>query len=229
MELYSSGMSHYPLRITANNARVSYELYEVSTCTVGILTRVALSSRDYLDLEVLGRRIPFRVTAVFAPMRPAWGPALRRYRLTCLDSSMDLDQWLATDPGSSQRLQFPRCMVQPRLYVEMKWPAREDLELLESVDISRSGMLLRVGPGRLCQPAEQSPFPLRVDVARLWLPESLQPVGRIVRCFHAQEDVREYSYIAIELLAFNPQDAEHWKGFLRRIERGFLPGTGKLG
>ena len=162
-------------------------------------------------------------------MRPLWGPALRRYRLTCLDSRTDLDQLLLVDSGSSPRLQFPRCMVQPRLYVEMKWPAREDLELLESVDISRSGMLLRIGSGRLCQPAEQSPLSLRVDVARLWLPASLQPVGRVVRTFHAQEDVREFSYIAIELIEFNAEEAEHWKGFLRRIERGFLPDSSKLG
>ena len=70
MELYSSGMSHYPLRITANNARVAYQIYELSTCTLGILTRVALSSRDYLDLEVLGRRIPFASQPSLSPCGP---------------------------------------------------------------------------------------------------------------------------------------------------------------
>ncbi len=215
----------YPLRLTATNASLQYELYEVSACTVGILTIENLSCRDYLVMEAEGRRIPLRVSEILPSYRPAIGPVVKRYRLTCLDCLMELDRLLTLPESSERILQFPRCPVTPKVYVEARWPGRDQVELLESVDISRSGLLLRIvkADDHAHLPINAA-FPLRLDVARLWLPETLQPLGRIVRVFDSHEEFKTFTFIAIELLDFPAQDAQHWNQLLRRIERGFLPG-----
>ncbi len=215
----------YPLRLTATNAPLQYELYEVSACTVGILTVENLSNRDYLVMEAEGRRIPLRVSEILPSYRAEIGPVVKRYRLTCLDCLMELDRLLTLPESSERILQFPRCPVTPKVYVEARWPGREQVELLESVDISRSGLLLRiVKADDHAHLPKNATLPLRLDVARLWLPETLQPLGRIVRVFNSHEEFKTFTLIAIELIDFPAQDALHWNQLLRRIERGFLPG-----
>ncbi|WP_141734964.1 hypothetical protein [Oligoflexus tunisiensis] len=229
MKFSESDDSPYPLRLTATNAAIDYSLYEVSACTVGILTREHLCSRDYLFMEAVGRRIPLRVSAILPPFRVPQGPVVKRYRLTCLDCLMELDRILMPDFGTPNGLQFPRCPVNPRVYVEARWPHREQLEILESVDISRSGLLLRVVRGDdHAALAIDSVVALRLDVARLWLPESLQPWGRLVRAFPSYDEFKTFSYIAVQLIDFSQRDAAHWNQLLRRIERGFLSGLSKL-
>jgi hypothetical protein len=213
------------LRLTANNAAMAYELYEVSACTVGILTLECLSSRDYLEMEAEGRRIPLRVSEILPSLHTEVGPVVKRYRLTCLDCLMELDRLLISPDFTEGSLQFPRCPVTPKVYVEARWPGREQLELWESVDISRSGLLLRIVKGNDHDHLpENTAVTLRLDVARLWLPESVQRLGRIVRVFDAYEEFKTFTYIAVQLLDFTTEDAAHWNQLLRRIERGFLPG-----
>jgi len=229
MQVQKSGDCQYTLRLTATNAPTSYRLYEVSACTVGILTFEKLSSRDYLVMEAEGRRIPFRVAEILTPIRPQIGPQIQRYRLACLDCLMELDRLLQADASGERGWQFARCPVNPKIYVETRWPGREHLELLESVDISRSGLLLRTVKGHdLTSLPNDTAFPLRLDVARLWLPESLQPLGRIVRTYQAHEEFKNFSYIAVQLIDFTSRESEHWNRLLRRIERGFLSGLSKL-
>lgn len=219
----------YPLRLTATNAPLDYQLYEVSACTVGILTPENLSSRDYLVMEAEGRRIPLRVSEILPSFRPPFGPVVKRYRLTCPDCLMELDRLLIPEASSERSLQFPRCPVNPKVYVEARWPGREQVDLLESVDISRSGLLLRLVKGDdHAQLPKNAAIPLRLDVARLWLPETLQPLGRIVRVFDSYDDFKTFTSIAMELIDFPAQDAVHWNQLLRRIERGFLPGLTQL-
>ncbi|HYX35682.1 MAG TPA: hypothetical protein VE954_21510 [Oligoflexus sp.] len=225
MEWTRTDEAPYPLRWIATNAPLNYQLYEVSACTVGILTSENLSSHDYLVMEAEGRRIPLRVAEILPPVRPDQGPMIKRYRLSCLDCLMELDRLLAPDASSERRLQFPRCPVNPRIYVEARWPGREHLEMLESVDISRSGLLLRSvqGSNYVSMPNDTA-FPLRLDVARLWLPESVQPLARIVRTYQAYEEFKTFSYIAVQLIDWSSREADTWNRLLRRIERGFLPG-----
>lgn len=68
------------------------------------------------------------------------------------------------------------------------------------------------------------PLPLRLDVARLWLPESIQPLGRVVRAFEAYEEFKTFSSIAVTIRDFSQREAAYWNQLLRRIERGFLTG-----
>jgi hypothetical protein len=115
--------------------------------------------------------------------------------------------------------------VNPKVYVEAHWPGREKVELWESVDISRSGLLLRIVKGGDPErPAPDSAVPLRLDVPRLWLPESPQPLGRIVRVFETYDEFKTFINIAVQLVDFSDQDALRWNQLLRRIERGFLSG-----
>jgi hypothetical protein len=115
--------------------------------------------------------------------------------------------------------------VNPNVYVETSSPGRGQLDLWESVDISRSGLLLRIVKGDEHKGLPLNmPLPLRLDVARLWLPESIQPVGRVVRAFDAYEDFKTFSYIAVALSDFSQREAAYWNQLLRRIERGFLSG-----
>lgn len=225
MNIQVSFSGPYPLRITATNAPLQYQFYEVSACTVGILTLENLSSRDYLVMEAEGRRIPLRVSEILPSFRPPIGPVVKRYRLSCPDCLMELDRLLIPSVSSERILQFPRCPVTPKVYVEARWPGCEQVELLESVDISRSGLLLRIVKGDdHSQLSKSAAFPLRLDVAHLWLPETLQPLGRIVRVFDSYEEFKTFTYIAVELIDLSAQDAVHWNQLLRRIERGFLPG-----
>lgn len=229
MEFKAANRSQYPLRLTATNAPMSYKLYEVSACTVGILALEKLTERDYLVMEAEGRRIPLRVAEILNPIKPKIGPVIQRYRLTCLDILMDLDRLLTADESSEQSLQFARCPVNPRIYVEAIWPGRNRVELLESVDISRSGLLLRVSKGTDFAPLVPNQMaPLRLDVARLWLPESLEPTARIVRVWNSQEEFKTFSYIAVQLVDLTTREADDWNRLLRRIERGFLPGLSRV-
>lgn len=225
MSIHLDFSSPYTLRLTATNAPLAYELYELSACTVGILTPENLSSRDYLVMEAEGRRIPLRVSEILTALRPPIGPVIKRYRLTCLDCLMELDRLLDCPDTGERRLQFPRCPVNPKVYVETRSPGRGRLDLWESVDISRSGLLLRIvkGDEHRGLPLNR-PLPLRLDVAHLWLPESIQPVGRVVRAFDAYEEFKTFSYIAVALSDFSQREAAHWNQLLRRIERGFLSG-----
>jgi len=225
MSIPTDFSSPYSLRLTATNAPVAYELYEVSACTLGILTPECLSSRDYLVMEAEGRRIPLRVSEILTAQRPPFGPVIKRYRLTCLDCLMELDRLLEFPESDTCHLQFPRCPVNPKVYVESRWPGRGRLDLWESVDISRSGLLLRIvkGDEHKSLPLNLT-LPLRLDVARLWLPESIQPVGRVVRAFDAYEEFKTFTYIAVTLSDFSQREAAYWNQLLRRIERGFLSG-----
>jgi hypothetical protein len=177
-------------------------------------------------MEAEGRRIPLRVSEILTALRPPTGPVIKRYRLTCLDCLMELDRLLECPESGERRLQSPRCPVNPKVYVETRSPALGRLDLWESVDISRSGLLLRIVKGDEHKGLPLNmPLPLRLDVARLWLPESIQPVGRVVRAFEAYEEFKTFSYIAVTLSDFSQREAAYWNQLLRRIERGFLTGT----
>ncbi len=231
MDLMATPSMGYPLRLTATNAHLSYQLYEVSACTLGILSKDLLTLKDYLVMELGGRRIPLRVAEILPPIRPQLGPVIRRYRLACLDCLMELDRLLGAsspvEPGRS--LQFPRCLVNPRLYVEANWPGRERVELFESVDISRTGLLLRiVKNSESLLMLGQGSIPLRVDVARLWLPEIVQAQAQIVRSYQSHEEFKTFSYMAVRLTDFHSREGDDWQKLLRRLERGFLPGLARV-
>lgn len=231
MDLMGTPSLGYPLRLTATNACLSYKLYEVSACTLGILTLDNLTMKDYLLMEVAGRRIPLRVAEILQPIRPQVGPVIRRYRLACLDCLMELDRLLgASSPAEAGlSLQFPRCLVNPRIYVEANWPGRERVELFESVDISRTGLLLRIVKNSESQlMSSQRCIPLRVDVARLWLPETVEAQAQIVRSYQSHEEFKTFSYMAVRLTDFNKREGDDWQKLLRRLERGFLPGLARV-
>ena len=210
------------LRLTVTSESLAYQVFEVSTCTLGILSPTHLRKQDDLALAGRWHHVPLRVREeCIVPGEQQLG--LHRYRLVCLDSSCELDQILLDEgqPWTAEHLQFVRLTMHPKLYVEARNLSSDSLELLEAVNVSRSGLLLKTARPltHLRSFPLASRLMLRLDVAQLWMQRPLEPVCQVVRTYSEGEGPQTFAYMAVQFLLFTPVERRLWRDVMARLER----------
>lgn len=220
------------LRLTATNQTLEYRAFELSACTLGIISRERLSPRDYLVLEHPLQRIPLRVLPSPGgrePGEPVDGQA--RYRLVCLDPGLQLDRLLLGDGGVGEgggfAFQYARFVLHPKLYVEAWHPVSQATAMFESLNISRSGMLLRsYGPSvELESFRGKTPIEVRLDVAKLWLPLVMPAKCQIIRAYTERQGNQVFTCLGVRFTSFGVREAQVWYELLTRLERSEIPGS----
>lgn len=226
MPSYAPKSSLGVLRLTATNQALEYRAFELSSCTLGIIAQQPLSPKDYLMLENPGLRIPLRV---IDSARGNAAESDHRYRLMCLDSNLQLDQVCLRHQGGSSKasFQYARFSLQPKLYVEVKNLLTHTTQLMETVNISRTGMLLKTQASQasLRDFALNSQVWTRLDIGHLWLPQTLEPRAQVVRTYLDKVAGQTYGFLGLQFISFTGPEATLWNELLSRLERSELPGS----
>lgn len=222
------------LRRIATNQELDYQPFELSSSTLGIISRDTLSTLDYLVLEHPEQRIPLRVMS--PPQDSEAFPGLassQRYRLICLDPDLQLDTLILRSQSQGQgphptlALQYARFVLQPKLYVEAWHPISQAMAMFEALNISRSGILLRSnGPGFQIEPYIcRGEMELKLDVARLWLPQVIKAKCQIVRVYTERQGNQLHTCLGVQFMHFDPSAARMWHELLTRLEKNETPGS----
>jgi hypothetical protein len=153
----------------------------------------------------------------------------RRYRLMCLDKNVQLDEVCLRRRavGDAMSFQFARFALHPKIYVDLRHEIKLTTVSLESVNISRTGMLLRTQAPQDCLPSipVESATLARLDTAHLWLPHTLEVQAKSIRSYVKKNGSQNYGFVAIQFQPFSTADAILWGQLLSRLERSEIAGS----
>ncbi|NRA66272.1 MAG: PilZ domain-containing protein [Pseudobacteriovorax sp.] len=226
MTLVNLDKSLGPLRTQGSRDLIAYEAFEFSRSIIGILTgsELAIGTKLSLDSHRNGELL-------FEVVHSQNTGNLFRHRLICRTLNLDLADILDIDPNNGKiryerrenRLQYARFGPVQKIIVQTKTFGAISYYHLETVDISRTGLLLSA-PAHSCYIPfiEQTLLELKVDLSGEISQIPLEPLAKVVRRYTKGVGAHSRRYYGVKFVEFSQDDMQAWRDVIAGIEESCL-------
>ena len=206
------------LRDPTNEQSLDYELYEIASQNLGILSSHSLSPGDRLELELESTRIPVIVHQIAGLHDRELG--LHRYRLFTPEAHVNFESYFPEQrlrsysghPKTTVRYaRFPSSVLAP-LILANTFGAGQTYKL-KALNASRSGMLLEACPGSDAPFREGTLLEIKIQRSPI---ETIACLAKVVRCEYNHENSnRRYG---VTLTDIPNEQREQFQSFIEYLE-----------
>ncbi len=161
---------------------IPYEIYEMATQNLGILSAYPLRVGERLQLELQGQFIS--VTVYQCAGAHEGSSALKRYRLVSFDEAINFEKFFSEQRNRSlanrirmRHSRFPTAEIVPIVYA--KTFGTPQVYKLKTVNASRSGMLLESCQGSDAPFTEGTLLEVKIQAPE---EETISCLAKVVRC-----------------------------------------------
>ena len=220
MQLINIEKSLGLLKKENSKATIPYEAFEFSAQLVGLLSVEELNLHESVLLES-----PRNGVIKFRVMMKEDVGRMYRYRIRCVDESINLPDCLEIDPFTGKirydrrdnRLQYARFEAEQKIIVQTKLFGSFNYYNLQTIDVSRTGALL-------CAPEPRGLIPFREDTLlelRLNLSENheLSPLAKVARLYSRGKGTSVSRFFGVKFVEFHEDDMRRWSKVIHDIER----------
>lgn len=210
-----------PMYRAADQRIFEYQPFEVSKLSLGIIGQPGLSQGSRVVLDTQMGRIELEVEGAVATAADSAG--LARYRLTTHDPRIDMERVFAQSgchrklAMSDRRIQCARFEVQPNLTVRARTFGARDHYSLNSVNISKSGLLMHADARDRVPFIVNTLLEVQLEGGN-WLREPVSCLAKVVRNEVTQHDGKRVHEFGIKFIEFSDHGMEVWKDAITNIE-----------
>lgn len=218
-------LSHFGLGALVHSAsqkEISYQPFEISRYGMGILAPQGLTNGSVLTLENPAGRFYMHIIDSEAYSTPE----LRRYFLINVDQDIDLEEMFGkfAQPHMSalrhfEPIRFARFYSDPTILVHAKTFGTVGFYSLQSVNVSRSGMLIGSGKDRFVPFLENTLLEITLVPGGHWLFQPVHCLAKVVRVGE-RTDRRgnAQTCFGLKFIEFQDEGQNIWDKTVRNIE-----------